>query len=133
MLPLSEMHEPRTTVSREPCNVYKQDLYRYIGENMHIPMIINIVGLICSLGCPQRKTTNIYCPIIEGATHSTFQQHPSAPKAAMTTNIRCAAAGSCSSTMLAARCFKEGTGNDIRKYMIRSQLSNVSDSHVKSL
>ena len=40
----------------------------------------NIVGLIFSLGCPQRKTTKIYCPIIEGATHSTFQRHPSTPK-----------------------------------------------------
>ena len=34
---------------------------------------------------------------------------------------------------LAARCFKEGTGYDIRKYMIRSRLSNVSYSHVKLL
>ena len=33
---------------------------------------INIVGLICSLRCPQRKTTKIFYPIIEGATHSTF-------------------------------------------------------------
>ena len=34
---------------------------------------------------------------------------------------------------LAARCFKEGTVNDVRKYMIRSRLSSVSDSHFKLL
>ena len=34
---------------------------------------------------------------------------------------------------LAARCFKEGTGNDVQKYMVRNRLSNVSDSHVKLL
>ena len=39
VLSLSEMHESRTTVSREPCNVYKQDLYCYVGENLLIPMI----------------------------------------------------------------------------------------------
>ena len=33
---------------------------------------------------------------------------------------------------LAKRCFIEGTENDIRKKMIRSRLSNVSDCHVKS-
>ena len=32
----------------------------------------------------------------------------------------------------AKRCFREGTENDIRKYMISSQLSNVSDCHIKS-
>ena len=32
----------------------------------------------------------------------------------------------------AKRCFREGTENDIRKYMISSRLSNVSDCHVKS-
>ena len=39
-LPLSEVHESRTTVSREPCNVYKQDLYRYAGKNLYISMIL---------------------------------------------------------------------------------------------
>ena len=28
---------------------------------------------------------------------------------------------------LAERCFREGTGNDVRKYIIRSRLSNVTD------
>ena len=32
---------------------------------------------------------------------------------------------------LAARCFNEGTENDVRKYMIHSRLSNVSDSRFK--
>ena len=31
---------------------------------------------------------------------------------------------------LSARCFNEGTENDVRKYMIRSRLSNVSDSRL---
>ena len=39
VVPLSEMHDSRTTVSREPCNLHRQDLYRYVGENLHIPMI----------------------------------------------------------------------------------------------
>ena len=38
-LPLSEVHKSRTTVSREPGNIYKWDLYQYVGENLHIPMI----------------------------------------------------------------------------------------------
>ena len=93
-----------------------------------------IVDLKCSRGCPQRKTTKICCLYIEGATHSTYNRHPSALKAAMATNIRHAAAGSCSFPMVqksCQRCFIEGTENDDRKYMIRSRLSNVSDCHVK--
>ena len=46
------------------------------------------------------STAKNYCPVIEGVTHSTFQLHPSAPKAGMVTNIRCAAVGSCCSLML---------------------------------
>ena len=38
-LPLSDILESRTSVSREPCNVYRRDLYRFVGENLHIPMI----------------------------------------------------------------------------------------------
>ena len=93
----------------------------------------NIVGLICSLGCSQRKTTNIYCPIIEGATHSTFsdtlqhsrqlqQQISGVQQQGLVASQRC--------KNLAARCFKGETGNDVRKHMIRSRLSNVSDAHV---
>ena len=51
----------------------------------------NIPGLMCSLGCPQKKNTNV----IGGVTHSTFQKQPPAPKATMATNITCAPAGSC--------------------------------------
>ena len=29
----------KTTVSRKPCNVYKRDLYHYVADNLHIPMI----------------------------------------------------------------------------------------------
>ena len=70
------------------------------------PNDIGIVSLMCSLGCPQRKTTKIYCPINEVATHSTFQRHPSAPKAAMVTIIGRAAAGSCSSPVVQKSCRK---------------------------
>ena len=91
------------------------------------------VGLICSLGCSQRKTTKIYCPIIEGATHSTFsdtlqhlrqlqQQISGVQQQGLVASQRC--------KNLAARCFKGETGNDVRKHMIRSRLSNVSDAHV---
>ena len=76
VLPLSETHESKTTLSRKPRNIYKRDLYYYVADNLHIPIII---GLICSLLCPQRKTTKIHYLIIEGATHSTFSdtlQHP---------------------------------------------------------
>ena len=59
-----------------------------------------------SLVCPPWKNTKIYCPVIEGVTHSTFQQHPSAPKPATTTNISCAAAGSCCSPMMQKYCWE---------------------------
>ena len=102
-----ELGPHKSSVSRKPCNVYKRDLYRYVGENLHIPMIsTSYVGLIRSLGCPQRKTTKIYCPIIEGATRSTFQRHPSTPNAVMTTNIKRAAAGSCTFPMVQKSCRK---------------------------
>ena len=42
----------------------------------------------------------IYCSVIEGATHSKFQPHPSAPKVVTVTNTRRAVAGSCSSLMV---------------------------------
>ena len=38
-----------------------------------------IVDPMCSLGCPQQKTTKMYCPVIEEAAHSNFSdthQHP---------------------------------------------------------
>ena len=68
----------------------------------HSNIIIN-VGLICSLGCPHRKTN---CLIIEIVTHSTFYRHPSAPKAATTTNTGYAAIGSCSFPMVQKSCCK---------------------------
>ena len=67
---------------------------------------INVVGLTCSLVCPQRKNSEIYCPIIEGAIRSTFKRYPSAPKAATTTNIGHVAAGSCSFPMVQKPCRK---------------------------
>ena len=95
---------------------------------------INIVGLICNLGCPQQKTAKIYFLIIEGATHSTFSdtlQHPRQLRQQTSGVQQQGLVASRWCKNLAARCFKEGTGNDVRKYMIRSRLSNVSDSHVK--
>ena len=67
---------------------------------------INIVGLICSLGCPQWKTTKIYYPIIWGSNPLNIRQHPSASEAATTTNIKRAAAGSCSFPMVQKSCRK---------------------------
>ena len=95
---------------------------------------LNIAGLICSLGCPQRKITKIYGPIIEGATHSTFSdtlQHPRQLRQQISGVQQQDLVASQCCKNLGARCFKEGTGNDVRKYIIRSRLSNVSDSHVK--
>ena len=95
---------------------------------------INIVGLICSLRCPQRKTTKFYYPIIEGATHSTFSdtlQHLRQLRQQISGVQQQGLVASRCCKNLAARCFNEGTENDVRKYMIRSRLSNVSDSHVK--
>ena len=66
----------------------------------------NIVGIICSWGCPRGKNTKIYCPVIEGVTHSTFQQHTLAPKVATATNIRSTAGGSCSFPMVKKSCQK---------------------------
>ena len=40
VLPLSETHESKITVSQKPCDVYKWDLYRYVADNLHIPMIL---------------------------------------------------------------------------------------------
>ena len=80
------------------------------------PAHSNTLGLMCSLECPQRKTTKIYCPVIEGATHSTFQRHP----AATATNIRRAAVDLVAPRWcknLVQRCFREGTGNDVRKFV----------------
>ena len=53
-----------------------------------------------------RTCTSTLVRIIEGATHSTFQRHPSASEAATTTNIRHAAAGSCSFPMVQKFCHK---------------------------
>ena len=95
---------------------------------------INIIGLVCSLGCPQHKTTKIYCLIIEGVTHSTFSdtlQHPRQLQQQTSGMQQQGLVASRCCKNLAARCFKEGTGNDIQKYMIPSRLLNVSDSHVK--
>ena len=86
------------------------------------PAHSNTMGLICSLGCPQWK---IYCLIIEGATHSTFQWHPSAPRASTTTNIRLAA-GSCSFLVVQKSCRKmlqRWNRKQGLKYMIHSRLS----------
>ena len=95
---------------------------------------INIVGLICSLGCPQRKTTKIYCLIFEGETHSTFSdtlQHPRQLQQQTSGMQQQGLVASWWCKNLAAGCFKEGTGNDVQKCMIHSRLWNVSDSHVK--
>ena len=92
-----------------------------------------IVSLMCSLGCPQRKT-KIYCPIIEGANPSTFQRYPSAPKGATVTNT---SAGSCSSPMVQKSCRRmlqrRNRKRRVRKYVTRSRLSNVTDRYYKSL
>ena len=50
-----------------------------------------------------------------------FHQHPSAPKVAMVTNIRLAAAGSCSfptEQNLAKSCFRKWIGSGVQKYII---------------
>ena len=74
---------------------------------------INIVGLICSFGCPQWNFTV-----------RTLGERPTQHFS----NISCTYVASQWSKNLAARCFQEETGNDVRKYMIRR---NVSDYHVK--
>ena len=66
----------------------------------------SIVDLVCSRGCPQRKTTKICCMFIEGATHSTYKRHTSALKTAMATNFRHAASGSCHFLMVQKSCQK---------------------------
>ena len=91
---------------------------------------------MCSLGCPQPKTTKIYCPIIEGPTPSTFSdtlQHPRQLwwQISGVQQQGLVAPRWCKN--LAERCFREGTGKDNRKYMIRSRLPNVSDCYNKSL
>ena len=62
---------------------------------------------------------------VAGVIPATPIQHP---RPATTTNIRHAAAGSCNFPMVQKSChnicFKEKTGNNVRKYMIGSQLSN---------
>ena len=89
---------------------------------------------MCSCGCPQRKTTKFYCPGSDSlnisatpfSTHvrQLWQQISDVQQQGLVAPRWC--------KNLAERCSREGTGNDVRKYMIRSRLSNVSDCYVKS-
>ena len=65
----------------------------------------NVIGLMCNIWCRQWKTTKIYSlPLREWPTQ--------APKAATSTNIRHAAAGSCRSPMVPkSDDFREGIEN----------------------
>ena len=91
-----------------------------------------IVDLMCSRGCPQWKTTKIWCLFIEGATHSRYEWHSRQLWGQTSGMQQQGLVASRWYKNLAKRCFIEGTENDIRKKMIRSRLSNVSDCHVKS-
>ena len=100
------------------------------------PNDTGIVSLMCSLGCPQRKTTKIYCPIIEVATPQHFSdtlQHPRQQWWQLSGVQQQGLVAPRWCKNLAERCFREGTGNDVRKYITRSRLSNVSDCYNKSL
>ena len=78
---------------------------------------------MCSLGCLQQKTKKNYCPIIEWATHSTFQQHPSELKAAAMLNITHVVAGSCSSLMVQKSCWKMLQRRN-RKWCLKIKISS---------
>ena len=39
VLPHYEMYESTTILSQEPCDVLKHDFHRYVGEDLHIPLI----------------------------------------------------------------------------------------------
>jgi len=84
----------------------------------------------------ERKCTKVYCRVIEGAIHSTFSDTLQQPRQLRQQISGMQQQGLVASQWcknLARRYFREGTGIDIRKYMIRSQLSNISDCHVKLL
>ena len=83
----------------------------FFSRNMqHIKMrLVPFQYLICSLRCPQQKTTKFYHPIIEGVIHPTFQEQPSALWAATTINVRRAAAGSCSFLMVQKILLKDAS------------------------
>ena len=72
------------------------DWYTYITNNRTLihRMIVHAFLKVA------KKTTQINCPVIGGATHLTFQQHLSALKAATMTNNKYAAVGSSSSLMI---------------------------------
>ena len=56
VLQLSEMHESRTTVSREPYITWRQDLHSYIGKDLYISLInASVTGLISSWGVKHKK------------------------------------------------------------------------------
>ena len=83
----------------------------------------NVLGLKYSLGCPQRKTTKFTVLSLREWPTQHFSDTLRYPRQLLW--------GFCKT--LAKRCFTEGTGNDIQKYMIRSWFSNVSDCYVKLL
>ena len=89
---------------------------------------INIVGLICSFGCPQWNFTVWTLGERPTQHFSNILQHPRQLGKQISGVQQQSLVASQWCKNLAARCFQEGTGNDVRKYMIGR---NVSDSHIK--
>ena len=121
-------HFQQSAATEQPWVIY---IYILTSGSVH-SSDTRIVGL----GCPQQKTTKIYCPVLEGATHSTFQQYLSA---SMVLQLQLSGiqqglvASQWCKILPRVASIREGTPNDVQKYMIHSQLSNVSNNYIKSL
>ena len=114
----------------------KHDLYHYVGKDQHISVIL-ILGLMCSLGCPQWEKMKWKFTVMSLREQLTQLSaiYPSVFKAATVTNIRRAAAGSCSFQTVQKFCWKmlhKRNRKQCPRNTIHSRLSNVSNCYVTS-